>query len=99
MLTRAIRIAFIGFIFNKIVIGANGIGRGYGRQLGVSRLDGSGPNPNCPFKKENKNIDNDVQEEREATGRVLKHDGSGPNKDGKGLRESNLGPKDDCPKK
>lgn len=88
-----------GFIFNEIVIGANGRGRGYGRQLGVSRLDGSGPNPNCPSKKENQNIDNDVQKERGATGRGLKRDGAGPNKDGQGPRGSNLGPKDDCPKK
>jgi hypothetical protein len=59
--------------------------------------DGSGPNPNCPRKKENQ--DSNSEKERENTGRTLKRDGTGPNKDGKGPRDSDLGPKKNCPVK
>ncbi|MCK4265070.1 hypothetical protein KAW80_01800 [Candidatus Babeliales bacterium] len=54
--------------------------------------DGRGPNPDCPLKKETDVAQSD-------SGRNLKRDGSGPNKDGQGPRESDLGPKEDCPKK
>ncbi len=84
-----------------------GQGRGLGRGLGQGRFagpredgrgpfrDGTGPNPDCPKKKNSEN----VQEERDDSGRILKRDGTGPNKDGQGPNESNLGPREDCPKK
>lgn len=86
-----------------------GFGRGQGRGLGLGRprgqrmgergpfRDGSGPNPDCP-KKKNRDEKN-VQEERNDSGRALKHDGTGPNKDGQGPRGSGLGPREECPKK
>ena len=78
-----------------------GRGRGLGRFAGQREdgrgpfRDGTGPNPDCPKKKNSEN----VQEERDNSGRILKRDGTGPNKDGQGPNESNLGPREDCPKK
>ena len=71
-----------------------GCRRGNGRGLGRFR-DGSGPNPDCPFKNANR----DIQEQRGKLGRTLKRDGSGPNRDGRGPRGSNLGPRNGCPNK
>jgi len=50
-----------------------------------------GPKEDCPKKNETDVVQSD-------SGRNLKQDGSGPNKDGKGPRGSNLGPREDCPK-
>ena len=76
------------------------------KKLGGPMKDGSGPfkdgrglNPNCPLKEVNQDADEGIQKKRNNSGRVLKHDGSGPNKDGQGPRGSNLGPKENCPKK
>jgi len=83
-----------------------GFGRGRGKRSGGFREDGTGPfrdgrgpNVNCPLKNENQDADEIAQSERDDSGRALKRDGSGPNKDGQGPRGSNLGPKEDCPKK
>ncbi|MCK4651103.1 hypothetical protein KAT08_02910 [Candidatus Babeliales bacterium] len=61
--------------------------------------DGRGPNPDCPLKSVNQDTDEKTQKERDDSGRVLKRDGNGPNRDGQGPRGSNLGPKENCPKK
>jgi len=49
--------------------------------------DGSGPNPSCPLKTETD------------SNRTLKRDGTGPFRDGQGPRCTNLGPRENCPKK
>ena len=64
-------------------------GRGLGR--GGRFRDGSGPNPDCPLKQD--------QKENEQSGRKLKRDGTGPNRDGRGPRGTDIGPKEDCPNK
>ena len=76
--------------------GGRGLGRGFGR--GPFR-DGRGPNPDCPVRNGSQATDEKTQQEREDSGRTLRRDGSGPNKVGQGPRGSNLGPKEDCPKK
>ena len=64
--------------------------RGSGR--GQGRRDGTGPRAQrgeCPLQ------DGD----RDQQGRRLKRDGTGPCQDGRGPRGTNLGPREDCPKK
>ena len=46
-----------------------------------------------------KNANRDIWEQRGKSRRTLKRDGSGPNKDGRGPRGSNLGSRNGCPNK
>ena len=74
------------FAFNEVLtMRENGGGRGRGCR------NGSGPRAQrgeCPRLK-----DDDSQE------RMLKRDGTGPKQDGKGPRCTDIGPREDCPKR